>query len=91
MATTNQTRSAVTESGAGVGGSKGVAKKKQTIGQKDSQQKAGAKQTPPAVASSGDVTGVPTGSAQNKQMMVCRYSDAQYLVIPVDQRCPSRP
>jgi hypothetical protein len=62
------------------------------IGQQTYQQKATTYQARPALVPSGGGTYAPTGNTQKKRMMVCRYGGtSQYLIIPVDQVCPSRP
>jgi hypothetical protein len=61
-------------------------------GQQSYPQKANTYQARSALVPSGGSTYAPTGTAQKKQMMVCRYGGTpQYLIIPTDQVCPRRP
>lgn len=61
-------------------------------GQQNYEQKANSSPARPALAAGGGGTYSPTSTAQKKQMKVCRQAGtSQYLVIPTDTVCPSRP
>ena len=61
-------------------------------GQQNYEQKASTSPARPALASGGDGTYSATSAPQKKQMKVCRQGGtSQYLVIPTDTVCPSRP